>query len=454
MQRSAPGHVRAEVLRAALPSMAAMLLSAAGTFADALFLSRAGAQASAAAGAAFPLLCAVQTIGFTLGMGSGSAVSRLCGSGDTDLAQRCAGCALLSALLLGGALSAIGLGLHAPLLRLLGAPAESAAEAAAYTRSLLLAAPLICLSLTLSSLLRGLGRTMPSLAAYGGGALAGTALCWYLSVVRGMGAAGAGIALLAREGITALVLAGAALRLLPRVSLSAVRGLLPLCVPRLFVLREIMRSGLPTLLRQGAMSAGSLLLTRACTAFGAEAVGGMGLAVRSGVLLSSAVIGFGQGFQPVCGRAIGAGDADRVRAAYRFCMRCVVLSLLAAGALLFPAAGMLLALTGAPEEIVSFGAAVLRAQALTLPAQGAVIMMTMLTQAAGLPVRATLVSASRQGLFLIPLVLLLPRMIGRTGLVLCQAASDLISLPFCWLLTRSLLQHMPLPRRNSHAARD
>ncbi|MBP3655824.1 MAG: hypothetical protein J6K32_03925 [Clostridia bacterium] len=440
------GDVRRLILRIALPSTLAMLASGVGVFLDALLLARSGAHAAAASAAAYPLLLMIQTVGFTLGTGSGSAVSRLTGSGEWETAARCAACALALSLALGCAIAGGGLMLHGLLLRLLGTPQQALPDAAAYTRCVLLSAPLSCLGFVVSSLLRGLGHTLPSLAAYACGAAAGTGLSLLLTLHMGLGAHGAGIALLSREAVCTLILAGCGLRQIRRASF---RRLLPLCIPRRSVLREIMRSGLPALLRQGSASTGSLLLSRACAAAGEAALSGMGLAMRTGALITSGMIGFGQGFQPVCGCALGAGETNRARTAYRFCMRCLVLSLAAVGAALYLCAGHLLAVSGAEAEAAAFGAAVLRAQALVLPAQGAVILMTMLSQAAGRTVRSIFISSSRQGLFLIPLVLLLPRLMGRAGLVLCQSICDLLALPFCLLLSRGLFDSMPRRRGKS-----
>lgn len=199
-----------------------------------------------------------------------------------------------------------------------------------------------------------------------------------------------------------------------------------------------MRSGLPTLLRQGVMSLSSVLLSHAGAAFGQDALAGMGLAVRAATLVSSAVIGFGQGFQPVCGFNFGAGKLDRCRQAYRFCQKAVFAAMVAVGALFYGFAAPLLSLFGAEPGVVQFGAAVLRAQSLAFFAMGAVIMMNMLTQAMGMTVRASLVATSRQGIFLIPLLLILPRLFGRTGLILAQSVSDLLALALSFFLTRNL----------------
>ena len=428
------GSVAPLILRIAVPSMAAMLASSLCTLFDALLLSRGSTQLSAAVSVSFSLLTLIQTLGFTLGMGAGSFVSRSLGRGDKPAAYTAASTAFFTALALSVLLCAPGALFAAPLVRLLGSPEEIVPLAAAYARYVLASGPLLCASLVLSSLLRAQGKTVPNMLAFAAGAAVGIPLEFLLVRGLNLGVHGGGVSLLAREGVTLAILAIAVLRekrlVRPRVKGIVLRGR---------VYRDIMRSGLPTLLRQGLMSVSSVLLTRQSASFGSAALAGMGLCVRAAALVASAVIGFGQGFQPVCGCAFGAGDMDRVRAAYRFCQRCVVLALSIVGAAAFCLARPLLALFGPEEDVLAVASAALRAQSAVFFAQGAVIMMNMLTQALGLTVRASLVAASRQGFVFIPLVLLLPRLLGQTGLILCQSVSDVLSLLLCFFITRGAL---------------
>ena len=80
--------------------------------------------------------------------------------------------------------------------------------------------------------------------------------------------------------------------------------------------------------------------------------------------------------------------------------------------------------------------------------------MTMLTQSLGQTVRAALVATSRQGLFLLPLLTLLPRVFGLWGLLACQSVSDVISLVFSWLLTRKVFPLSPFTRSSSSRGGD
>ena len=428
------GPVAPLILRIALPSMAGMLASSLGALFDALLLSQGNTQLSAAVSVSFSLLTLIQTLGFTLGMGAGSFVSRSLGRGDKPSAYAAASTAFFTALALSILLCTPGAAFAAPLVRLLGAAEDVLFPAAAYARYVLLSGPLLCAGLVLSSLLRAQGKTLPNMVAFVAGAAVGVPLEYLLVRTLNLGVHGAGISMLVREGVTLALLLFAVLRE-KRLVRPRLRGV----VLRAGVYRDIMRSGLPTLLRQGLMSVSSILLTRVSASFGDAALAGMGLCVRAAALVSSAVIGFGQGFQPVCGFAFGAGNMNRVREAYRFCMRCVVFALLLLGAAGFCFARTLLALFRPEEDVLAFASSALRAQSAVFFAQGAVIIMNMLTQALGLTVRASLVASSRQGFVFIPLVLILPRLFGQAGLILCQSVSDLLSLLLCLLLTRGAL---------------
>lgn len=420
------------ILRIALPSMAAMIASALCTLLDALLLSRFGAQSAAAASVSFPLLACIQTLGFTLGMGAGSFVSRCIGSCQHDAAHAAASTAFFLALGLSCISCALGFVFAAPLAAALGASGDVLPAAAAYARYVLACGPALCMSLVLSSLLRALGQTLPNMIAFVSGSSAGIAL--QFALIPRLGVHGAGISMLARELITLALLAFFVLRSQP-----IIRPCLRAVSLRLSVLRDIMRSGAPTLLRQGLMSVSSMLLTRTSSAYGEAVMAGMGLSVRALSLISAAVIGFGQGFSPVCGAAFGAGNMQRVRSAYRFCMRTVVLALLGTGAALYFLSRPLLARFSSDANALEIANSALRAQSVVLFAQGAVIMMNMLTQAAGMTLRAGIVASSRQGFVLIPLILLLPRFLGLSGLILCQSISDVLSLGLCLLVMRGAI---------------
>ena len=92
------GDVRRLTLKIAAPSVAAMVASAFCSLLETLILGRSDAQLSAAIGACFALTALEQTVGFTLGMGAGSSVSRCLGCGSSGRALRSASVSFFSAL--------------------------------------------------------------------------------------------------------------------------------------------------------------------------------------------------------------------------------------------------------------------------------------------------------------------------------------------------------------------
>ena len=439
------GDVRALTLKIAAPSVAAMLAASVCPLLEALVLSARDASLSAAVGASLALILLEQTVGFTLGMGAGSFVSRCIGQGRREAARRAASTAFFAALGLSALLLAAGLLFAAPVLRLLGAPENAVAAGLPYARAVFVSGPPLCGALVLSSLLRAQGKTLPNMAAALVGSALGAALLLLLCGRMGLGAFGAGMAMLAREAATLAVLLAYTLRHgeLIRPSLRRVR------LTRA-VFSEIMRSGLPTLLRQGATSVSAALLSRVSAGFGAPVLAGMGLCARAIMPFTSAVIGFGQGFQPVCGFSYGAGKFGRVREAFWFCVKVVTVILVVLCVISLPFSGQIIALFRRDDpQVIEIGTFALRLQLLTLPLWGYITMCNMFTQAIGYGVRSTIISTARQGIFLIPALLIFPRVFGLLGIQISQPVADICTLALCIAMMSGILRQLKAREANA-----
>lgn len=198
--------------------------------------------------------------------------------------------------------------------------------------------------------------------------------------------------------------------------------------PTLAFIKEIIGGGTPSLTRQGLASVATILLNVAAGAYGDAAIAGMSIVTRISMFINAFLIGFGQGFQPVCGFNYGAGLYARVRQGFWFCVKVGFFFLLVCAV-----AGM-----GYAEEIVSIfrkgdpavvatGAAALRWQFITYPLGAWIVVSNMMLQTIRKPVRATILSSARQGLFFIPLIFILPYFLGLKGVEMCQAASDMLT---------------------------
>ena len=193
---------------------------------------------------------------------------------------------------------------------------------------------------------------------------------------------------------------------------------------------------MPTLGRQGLASAASVLLNVASSGFGDAAVAAMSIVTRIMMFIQSALIGFGQGFQPVCGFNFGAKRYDRVLEAYFFCRRVALVFLLIMGVVMFAIATPIMGIFRKEDaQVIRIGALALKMQCCLLPFQAYSIIGNMLTQSIGYSFRATLTAVSKQGLFFIPAILILPKALGILGLQLAQPVADALT----FVLTQAIV---------------
>ena len=154
------------------------------------------------------------------------------------------------------------------------------------------------------------------------------------------------------------------------------------------------------------------------------------------MLLLSALIGFGQGYQPVCSFNYGAEKKDRVREGYWFCVKWGTAFLAVVGALCFAFAPQVIALFRNDPAVIAVGKVALRWQAAVLPLMATTVLTNMMLQACGKGVKASVTSSARNGIFFIPFILTLPPLLGLFGVEITQACADvcafLLAVPFAY----------------------
>ncbi len=207
--------------------------------------------------------------------------------------------------------------------------------------------------------------------------------------------------------------------------------------------KEIIGGGTPSLARQGLASVSTIFLNVAAGNYGDAAIAAMSVVSRVMNLATSVVTGFGQGFQPVCGFNYGAFLYDRVKAGFWFCVKVATGVLLVLAVLGFVLAPQVIQLFSKTDpQVLDIGVRALRYQCVTFPLVGWITLCNMMLQTIGKSVRASIMAMSRQGLFFIPAVLILPLLLGITGLMLAQPISDLLSFLIAIPLEGSVLQEM------------
>lgn len=425
--------VKGLILRLAGPTIASMLISSLYNMADTFFVGRMGTFATAGVGLIFPLMTVMQAFGFFFGQGSGNYVSRALGANRQEDAERMAATGFFCALMMGGLILGLGQLFAAPLLRVLGADtakvaAETVDHARAYYTTLLFGAPFVLASCVLNNQMRFQGNAFFSMIGLVSGAVLNIGLDPLFIFVFHMGVRGAAAATVVSQGFSFLVLYLGTLR--SDTLKIRFRNL----TPTGHYLKNILTGGLPSLLRQGFGSVATLCLNAAAAAAmplsqADAAIAAFSVVNRFMFFTFSALLGFGQGFQPVCGYNWGARKFDRVREGYLFCIKVGVTALLVISACTFIFAEQIVSLFRDDPDVIRMGAIAMRCQSCSLPLMAVVTMSNMLFQTTGKALRATILAVARQGMVFIPCVLLLPRLIDPAiwGVYLAQPVADLFT---------------------------
>ena len=156
--------------------------------------------------------------------------------------------------------------------------------------------------------------------------------------------------------------------------------------PSLKYYQNIVKGGAPSLFRQGLGSFATVCLNLMAGPYGDAAIAAMSIVTRISQFAASVVIGFGQGFQPVCGFNYGAGLYHRVKEGFWFSVKVTFVLLLAVSAAGFAWAPQLVSIFRDDPEVIAIGTAALRYQCVTFCLQSWVVMGNMCQQTMGLTV--------------------------------------------------------------------
>lgn len=427
----------------AVPTIVSMLITSFYNMADTFFVGRLNnTSATGAVGVVFSLMAIIQAIGFFFGNGSGNYISRKLGAQQREEASKMAATGFFSALIAGTLLAIIGLSLLTPLARLLGATESILPYAKDYMLFILIGAPYMTASLVLNNQLRLQGNAFYAMIGLTVGAVLNIALDPLFIFVFGMGIQGAAIATIISQLVGFIILLIGCNK----------KGDLPIRLrhfsPGIARYKAIFGGGLPSLCRQGLASISTICLNFAARPYGDAAIAAFSIVLRIVNFAGAALLGFGQGFQPVCGFNYGAKRYDRVNAAFWFCVRVstIALLLLAVGGY-FGAPLIVSVFQRNDPQVIAIGAQALRLQCFSFPLLGWIILSNMMLQNIGKTVRASILSLARQGLFFLPLVFLLPPFLGVVGAQLCQPIADGISFLLAIPLQVSLLKEMKKRQR-------
>jgi putative MATE family efflux protein len=368
-------------------------------------------------------MAVIQAVGFFFGHGSGNYISRELGKRNYEEASTMAATGFYSALFSGVLICAVGEFLLEPLAYLLGSTDTILPYTKDYLRVILLGAPWMGASLVLNNQLRYQGSAMYAMVGIVTGAILNIALDPLLIFTLELGVAGAGWATIISQFVSFwLLYIGVSRGSNIHIHFSKAKF-------KLFYFRSIIQGGLPSLARQCLGSVATICLNQAAGMLNDDAIiAAMGVVQRIMMFGASTMIGFGQGFQPVCGFNYGAKLYNRVKEGFWFCVKVSLGFLILVSGVMFIFAPDLIRIFRNDPAVVACGAAALRFQCITFPAQSWIVMSNMMEQSIGRTVPATFLATARQGVFFIPVVWILFAVFGLLGIQMAQAVSDLLTL--------------------------
>ena len=303
------------ITRLAIPTIISMLVTAFYNMADTYFVGKINTQSTAAVGIVFSLMSIIQAVGFFFGHGSGNYISRRLGARDVANAEKMAATGFFMAFFTGCVLAVLGLLFLTPLSLMLGSTPTILPYTERYLGIILTGTPFMASSLVLNNQIRFQGNAAYAMVGIVSGAILNVVLDTQFIFVCDMGVAGAALATVISQVCSFTLL----------LYMATKGGNIPIryrnFTPSLAFIKEIIGGGTPSLARQGLASLSTILLNLAAGAYGDAAIAGMSIVSRIGMFINSFLIGFGQGFQPLCGFCYGAGLYSRVRQGFWLCVR-------------------------------------------------------------------------------------------------------------------------------------
>ena len=407
----------------ALPVVLSMLVSLVYNMVDTWFLAQTQNTALVAGvSLCAPMFTLMVAMGDIFGLGGSSLISRLLGQGEKQRVRHVSAFCCYGAILWGVLIGAVMLLLRHPILSLLGAKSDTMDSAMAYYCYLALGAPAIIFTLVPSNILRTEGMAVASMVGSITGALVNIVLDPIFIFGLNMGAGGAALATVLSNVVSAVMF----IVLLCTKSQRLSMGLRD-CSVQGAELREILVIGFPASITNLMQSFAMTLTNRFLLPYGTENVAALGIALKVNMIVMLILVGFAFGAQPLLGYNYGANNRDRLRGILKFDILVELVFSAVMTVLFLIAAPQIIRIFMSDESVIRAGSRILRCMVITMPLMGIILVCTTLFQAAGKGMPAFLLSISRQGVALLLCMVVLSWLFGFYGVILAQAAADVVS---------------------------
>ena len=418
------------MLKFAIPSIIGMLVSALYNIVDQLFIGQGvGTNGNAATNIAFPFTTACMAVALLLGIGGASCFNLTLGMGNKKRAGFFAGNAITMLLASGIVITAITLAFLTPLLKFFGSPSEVLPYAQEYVSVTAIGFPFLILTAGGGHIIRADGSPNMTMACNLTGAVINTILDALFVLVFKWGMTGAAAATVIGQVISAIMV------LLYLRKFKTVELTLEHFKPHGATVKRIASIGMASCFNQLAIAIVQIVLNNSLKHYGAlskygenEPLACAGIVMKVNMIVFSIVIGLAQGTQPIESFNYGARQFDRVKKAYR-------LAVIAGGAIsivafvcfqLFPR--QILSLFGeGSENYFEFGTKFFRIFLFFTWINCLQPITSTFFTSIGKPLKGVFLSMTRQMIFFIPFLIVMPLIFGIDGIVYTGPIADMLS---------------------------
>ena len=423
------------LVKTSIPTIIGILVMVIYNLTDTFFVGILNNKSmTAAIGIVFSFMSFIQAIGFWFGYGSGNIMSKKIGENEEKEAEIISSIGILFAIVIGILIAILSCFFVLPLSKFIGGSASENLLnfTVEYLKVIIISIPFGLYSITLYNQLRLCGNVKDGMIGLLIGMAVNIVLDPVLMFVFKFGFIGAGYATLIGQITGCIVL----------TNLSGKNGNIAVNLKKVRINKDrvyhILAGGMPNFSRQSITGIALILLNVVAAKYGDGVIAALTISSRIAALAYMIMIGWGQGFQPICAMNYGAKQYDRVKKAFKFTVVGGTLFLIMAAILLYVFSELFIKTMSNDNEVILVGSEILRMQCITLPLLGYFAISSMLMQNIGQYFWASIISISRQGIFYIPLLYILSNIFGEFGIYLLQPVADVLSFGLAVIVVRKI----------------
>ncbi|WP_053957202.1 MATE family efflux transporter [Inediibacterium massiliense] len=411
------------LLKLSVPAIIAMLINAIYNIVDTMFVGMLNnTSAIAAVSIVYPLFMFIGAIGVMFGAGGASYLSRLLGEKKREEADRTLTSTIIIGCIFSLIFTVISIIFLDEFLLMYGATKTIMPYAKAYGYTIVMGSIFTIGTGIMSNTIRAEGNSKYSMLATCVGGIINIILDPIFMFQLGMGIKGAAVATVISQFISCIFL----LRYYYSKK-SYIKLGFRFFKPTFHMFFEILKIGIPIFVTQVLASFALGFMNLGAKPYGDAAVAAMGIVFRVMSIGFYIVFGIGQGFQPVAGYSYGAKNFTRLKEAVKISIQWSTIAASGISILFIVFARGCMIVFTKDQEVIDIGIKAFRAASLLFPLFGYVNTYAVLYQALGKAVGAFILSISRQGIFYIPLMYVLPKLMGLEGVIFCQTAADALA---------------------------